>query len=92
MKDPQGGLNILLINRDPNSAVRVAVRNPDFRGSYAAHVWRVTSDRISSANPVQNPSAVQLTQRDQRIRDPRRFSVTVRAHSILRLRIQPQSR
>lgn len=58
VKDPQGGLNILLINRDPNSAVRVAVRNPDFRGSHAAHVWRVTGDRISSANTVQNPAAV----------------------------------
>lgn len=92
VKDPQGGLNILLINRDPNSAVRVAVRNPDFRGAHAAHVWRVTSDRISSANTVQNPKAVQLTQRDQRIRDPRRFSITVAEHSILRLRIRPQSR
>ncbi len=91
VKDPQGGLNILLVNRDPNSAVRVAVCATRTSGAHTRHVWRVTSDRISSANTVQNPSAVKLTQRDQRIRDRRRFSSRC-PHSILRLRIRPQGR
>jgi alpha-N-arabinofuranosidase len=86
-KDSQGALNVLLINRDPNDAVRVEVRNPRFRGSHSARVWRVTSASVSSANTPSTPNAVRLTTDRRRIADPHRFIVPVPAHSMVRLRI-----
>jgi alpha-N-arabinofuranosidase len=86
-KDRQGALNVLLINRDPNDAVRVEVRNPRFRGSHSARVWRVTSASVGSANTPSTPDAVRLTTDRRRIADPQHFVVPVPAHSIVRLRI-----
>jgi alpha-N-arabinofuranosidase len=85
-RDREGALNVLLINRDPNDVVRVEVRNPRFRGSHSARVWRVTSARISSANTPSTPNAVRLVTGKRRVSDPQHFVVPVPAHSMLRLR------
>ena len=86
-KDRQGALQVLLVNRDPNDAIRVEVRNPRFSGRHSARVWRVTSARISSANTPSTPNAVRLTADKRRVADPHHFIVPVPAHSVVRLRI-----
>lgn len=86
-RDATGALNLLLINRDPDDAMKVDVRNPYFTGSARAKTWRVTSRSISSANTAENPNAVQLTQGIQQLPSVRRFSIGLPAHSILRLRL-----
>jgi len=86
-KDRHGALHVLLINRDPNDAMRVEVRNPGFRGRHSARVWRVTSASISSANTPSSPNEVRLTTDTRPVANPRRFIVPVPAHSMVRLRI-----
>ena len=86
-KDREGALHLLVVNRDPNDVVRVEVRNPRFRGSHSARVWRVSSARISSANTPSTPNAVRLTTAKHRVADPHHFVVPVPAHSIVRVRL-----
>ena len=86
-KDRKGSLNVLLVNRDRNDAMKVRVRNPYYSGRSQATAWRVTSRSIASINTVENPGAVRLTRAVRQLPSARRFSVGLPAHSILRLRL-----
>ena len=89
-KDREGSLNVLLINRDPDDAMQVSVRNPNFSGRTLATTWRVTSRRISSINTADHPNAVAMTRDRRQLPSVRRFGVGLPAHSILRLRLSPR--
>jgi alpha-L-arabinofuranosidase len=89
-KDREGSLNVLLINRDPDDAMKVSVRNPNFSGRTLATTWRVTSRKISSINTADRPNAVAMTRDRRQLPSVRRFGVGLPAHSILRLRLSPR--
>jgi hypothetical protein len=52
------GLNVLLVNRDPDDLVSVVVDNPYFRGRTRARTWLLTGGSIASANRPRRPDAV----------------------------------
>jgi alpha-N-arabinofuranosidase len=78
-----GKLNVLLINRDPNSRLKVRVRIPDgvYR-STASAAWMVSRDIADRS--------VKIRQRTVQLDRPEAFTVTVPAHSMLRLRLRPR--
>lgn len=78
-----GKLNVLLINRDPNSRLRVRVRIPDGRYRRTATAsWMVSRDIADRS--------VKIRTRSLRLGRPKAFTVTVPAHSMMRLRLRPR--
>jgi alpha-N-arabinofuranosidase len=82
-----GGLNVLLVNRDPNDSVSVVVENPYFRGRTRARTWLLTGNSIASANGPTRSEAVAISTRVRRLDSVTRFRLRVPAHSVLRMRI-----
>jgi alpha-N-arabinofuranosidase len=81
------GLNVLLVNRDPDDPVIVDVENPYFQGRARARMWLLTGGSITSANRPARPNAVAISTRARRLPSATSFRLRVPAHSVLRLRV-----
>jgi alpha-N-arabinofuranosidase len=81
------GLNVVLVNRDAYKPVTVHIRNPQMRLRPGAQTWRLSGERLATANTVRAPRRVRVVQRELRLPRWRQFPVTVPAHTVMRLRL-----
>lgn len=82
-RDDRGRLNIVLVNKDPNNNLTVAVKNPYRSYRRTARVWWSAASGITD-------TSVRMRQRDRRLRSSQEFAVTVPKHSVVHLRLAPR--
>jgi alpha-N-arabinofuranosidase len=84
--DPNGGLNLFVINRDRTTNVTASVQLEKYRSTGSANIKTLNGQNYLSYNTPTNPNTVKITERNIMV-GPSQFTYTFPAHSVTAIKI-----